>query len=76
MTGELVTMDGSGDTKVIWSVGNADEEAAARGLFDSLKARGYLAYKVQGKEGERGEVIRSFDKTAGRIIMGPPMQGG
>lgn len=71
----LHVMDRTGDTKVMWSPDNPDEVQAARDTFDSLKAKGYLAYTVK-KDGEKGEVIRKFDKTAGRIIMAPQLVGG
>lgn len=72
---ELAVMDGSGDTKVMWSAGNQDEIANARRTFTDLKAKGFLAYKVTG-DGSKGEVIREFDANAERIIMSPQMQGG
>lgn len=74
--GELVEMNISGDSKLIWNPDNADERTAAKAMFDSLKAKGHLAYKVEGKEGEKGEVLKEFDPYAGRIIMAPRMVGG
>lgn len=71
----LHVMDHTGDSKLLWSPDNPDEVQAAKDLFDSLKAKGYLAYTVE-EDGERGEVIREFDKTAGRIIMAPQLVGG
>lgn len=74
-TGTLCVLDRTGDTKVIWDSKNADEVAAAKAAFDTLKKKGFLAYTVS-KDGSKGEVIREFDETAERIIMSPPMQGG
>lgn len=71
----LHVMDQSGDTKVMWSADNPDEVQAAKDTFDKLKGKGYLAYTVR-EDGEKGEVIRKFDKTAGRIIMAPALVGG
>lgn len=68
-------MDRSGDTKVLWSADNPDEVKAAKKTFDSLKKKGFLAYTVD-EDGGKGEVIREFDKTAGRIILTPPLVGG
>lgn len=73
--GQLRVMDRQGDTRVMWDPSNNDEVAAARNTFDELKGKGHLAYKVDRK-GEPGEVIRSFDPQAGKIIMAPPMAGG
>lgn len=71
----LHILDRTGDTKVLWSVDNPDEVDAAKKTFDSLKKKGYLAYSVKD-DGTKGEVIRNFDKTAGRIIMAPQLVGG
>ena len=71
----LHVMDRTGDTKVMWSADNPDEVEAAQATFDKLKKKGYLAYSVKD-DGSKGEVIRKFDKTAGRIIMAPQLVGG
>lgn len=72
---ELIAMDRTGDTRIIWDPQKADEVSAARKLFDELKGKRYLAYKVK-KDGSKGEVIREFDPEAERIILAPPMTGG
>ena len=69
-------MDPTGDTKLIWDSENEHEVANAKRTFEDLRAKGFLAYSVKGKRGEKGEVIREFDETAERIILAPPMQGG
>ena len=71
----LHVMDRTGDTKVMWSADNPDEVEAAQATFDKLKKKGYLAYSVKD-DGSKGEVIRKFDKTAGRIIMATQLVGG
>lgn len=71
----LHVIDHSGDTKVMWSKDAPEEVKAAKATFDRLKKKGYLAYKVR-EDGEKGEVIQEFDKTAGRIIMSPALVGG
>jgi len=73
---ELAIMDTSGDTKVIWDPNNADEVAAAKAQFDSLRGKGFSAFLVTGAKGEQGEQIREFDPKAGRIILIPALQGG
>ena len=35
-----------------------------------------MAYKAEGKQGERGIMLREFDPDAERIIMVKPVQGG
>lgn len=74
--GTLARMDRTGDTKTIWSKDNADEVAAAKAQFDSLRKKGFLAFKVTGARGEKGEQITAFDANLGKIILAPPMQGG
>jgi hypothetical protein len=74
--GEIAVMDHTGDTKVIWSRDNADEVEAAREQFKRLKKKGFAAFKVVGKSGEKGEQIDEFDPNAERIILVPPMAGG
>lgn len=69
-------MDPTGDTKLIWDASSDDEVDNARRTFDDLKGKGFIAYSVKGKRGEKGEVLQAFDPDAERIIMAPPMQGG
>jgi hypothetical protein len=73
--GELVVMDRSGDTKIIWDSSKPDEVDTARQTFDRLRKKGYMAYSVK-KGGDKGEVIREFDPDAEKIILAPQMVGG
>ena len=72
---ELVTLDRAGDTKLIWDADNEAEVANARRTFDDLKGKGYIAYKVK-KSGKAGRALTSFDPSAEKIILAPPMAGG
>ncbi len=72
---ELAVMDGTGDTKYIWDIDNEDEVDVARSTFDKLKAKNYIAYTVKGN-GQKGEIVKRFDETLGKIIMIPPVVGG
>lgn len=76
MQNELAILDHTGDTKMLWDPSNTDEVENAKRTFKDLRAKGYLAYTVTGKDGEEGEMITSFDAQAGKIIMKPPMRGG
>jgi len=67
--------DSSGDTRIMWDPRNKDEVAAAKAAFDAAKEKGMLAYSVE-EGGDKGEVIREFDKHAGKIIMARQTQGG
>ena len=75
--GELAVMDPTGDTKIIFDPENEDEVAAAKATFDTLKGKGFAAFKVVGPKGEKSEEqIREFDPKAGRMIMIPALAGG
>jgi hypothetical protein len=68
-------LDMTGDTKVIWDPKNPDEVDAARQQFNTLKAKGFLAFSVK-KDGEKGTRIKEFDPEAEKIIMSPqPLAG-
>jgi hypothetical protein len=71
----LYVLDGSGDSRFMWSKDNPDEVAAAKKQFEALKEKRYLAYKVNA-QGEKGERIDTFDPTAEKIIMAPQLVGG
>jgi hypothetical protein len=73
--GTMAVLDHTGDTKTIWNKDNADEVAAARATFDSLKGRGYIAYRVTDG-GKAGSVMAEFDPLAESVIMRPPVVGG
>jgi hypothetical protein len=72
---ELIIMDHTGDTKIIWDPDKTDEVAQARETFDKLRKKGYAAYSVNRK-GDKGEVIREFDPNAEKMILAPPTVGG
>ncbi len=74
-TGEMRIIDKTGDTKIIWDKDNADEAAAAKKVFDDLKKKKFMAYKVDD-HGDKSEVIREFDPNAEKLIMSPPLVGG
>ena len=76
-TGFMAKMGEEGDTKVMWDKDNPAEVEAARVQFETLtKKHRYLAFRAEGKKGEKGEQIREFDPDAERIILVPPMVGG
>lgn len=72
---ELVVLDYTGDTKIVWDSDTAVEVEEARGTFDRLRKKGYAAYRVD-KKGDKGEVIREFDPNAEKLILAPPTVGG
>lgn len=72
----IARIDETGDTKIIWDRSNTTEAEIARAAFRKAKADGFMAYRVVGKDGSRGEVLAEFDPTAERIILTPPLRGG
>lgn len=75
VTGSLCVLDESGDSRMQWDKNDPQQVAAAEARFNELRAKRYLAYKVDAKGGQ-GEVIDKFDPDAERIIMHQPMVGG
>jgi hypothetical protein len=73
---EMMVLDHSGDTKVMWDQDRTDEVKAAREMFQSLRKKNYLAFRVEGKEGNKGSQIDTFEPSLERIIMVPPFVGG
>ena len=69
-------MSNNGDDKYIWDTTNPTSIEIARETFNKFRAKGFLAYKVTGEKGEKGEMMTEFDKDAGRVIFSPPMKGG
>jgi hypothetical protein len=72
---ELVILDASGDTRIIWDPDKPAEVEHAKKTFAEFKAKGYLAYKVDRK-GDKGEVLRDFDAEAEKMILAPRTIGG
>ena len=68
-----------GDVQVSWDRGNDEDVRHARRVFDDMKARGYLAYRVEsrgrGRDPERVQV-RQFDPEDHQLVLVPPLRGG
>lgn len=75
-TGEMAVMGQDGDTKIIWDKTKPDEVENARESFNRLRSKKYIAFRVEGKNGDKGEQITEFDPNAERIILSPPLVGG
>jgi hypothetical protein len=73
---EMMVLDHSGDTRIIWDSESAAETKAAREHFESLMAKQYLAFRAEGKDGLKGDQIKKFDPSAERLILVPRMVGG
>ncbi len=72
----MAVINESGDKKTIWDRNDEVEVEAARKEFNHFRAKGYMAYKVEGKDGKKGTVLHEFDPEAERMIFCPAMKGG
>jgi hypothetical protein len=68
-------MDRSGDVKKIWDPTKEVEVEDARMSFDNLTKKGYRAFRTDAA-GKEGELMKTFDPEAGRVVFVPQMQGG
>lgn len=75
--GALAIIDRTrGDQTIGWDTNSPDEIEQAQATFDSLLAKGYLAYKVTKEGSKTGVQLTKFDSKLERIIMVPPLVGG
>jgi len=72
---EIIEMNETGDTKIIWNPDNEFETQQAKETFERFKKKGYLIYRTN-KDGEKREVMHKFDPSAERMIMSPAVVGG
>jgi hypothetical protein len=65
-----------GDWKLEWDPKNSLEVEQMRKTFDhNVKDKGFAAYRIDAR-GKQKDQIFSFDPTAERIVLIPPMVGG
>lgn len=75
--GTLAVIDREkGDHTIGWDKNNPDEIEQAQASFDSLLAKGHIAYKVTKEGTKTGEQIKKFDANLERIILAPALVGG
>lgn len=74
--GAMAVIGVAGDTKYLWDKTKPVEVEAARAQFTKFRENGYLAFKVTGKNGDKGEQITEFDPNIDAIIFAPQMRGG
>lgn len=66
----------AGDEKVQWNKNDDIEVHKARKVFDDWLAKGGFAYRAEGKDFKKGEMLKTFDPNAERIVLVPKMVGG
>lgn len=69
-------MGRAGDVKIIWDRQKTEEVEQARLMFDGLRKKNYLAFKVTDEAGTKGEQVREFDPKIERMVFTPQMQAG
>lgn len=72
----LIPKFDEGHAKIEWDSKDPKDVEAARDMFIKQKAKGYAAYRVDPKNGDKGEKITEFDPKAEKIIMIPAIAGG
>lgn len=79
MTHVMQVCDRTGHTTMTWTDDQVEVDQKFKeitGLFTQrVKRDGYLAYKTD-PNGGNAEQIKSFDKTAPKIVLTPPLVGG
>jgi hypothetical protein len=73
--GVQIVMDRNGDTRHAFDVSDAAAIARAEERFKELTGRGFRAIAL-GKNGDPGELIKSFDATVEETLFIPQLQGG
>ena len=74
--GVMQIMDAQyGHKNEVWDPNNGDEVETAQNTFDDLRAKGYIAFRVD-RAGEKAEIMTEFDPEAGKMIMSPAPAGG
>lgn len=71
ITGSISELNHEGDTKYTWDRKNPIEVAAAKEHFDSLRAKGFLVFKVKYL-GLKKEAVSSFDGNAEKYLFTAP----
>lgn len=74
--GLIEILDSSGDTKKIWDRNNPDEVEDAKASFNRLTKKGYSAFYVEKKGGDKAGRMAEFDPAAEGMILVPQIQGG
>ena len=72
---EMSAMGKEGDTKYHWNPEDPESVAAAQETYNGFMSDGYRAFSMS-EDGTQGEIMTSFDPSAGNVLMVPPMQGG
>lgn len=73
----MATLNDQGDSKYCWNGSDEKEVELALAHFNSMRNKGFLAYKVEGPEDARSRTqLVEFDPKAERVVFAPAPQGG
>lgn len=73
--GTMRVMDQSkGDFEVAWDEGDESSVENARNAFGDLRRKGFNVFRMT--DGAKGEQMRDFDASAGKMLAIPPIAGG
>lgn len=72
----MVTLDQTGDTRLIWDPNVPHEVENARRTFDLLVNEKRMAAYAVTRKGEKGTVVNRFDPEAEKLIFAPRLVGG
>ena len=70
--GSIAQLNHEGDTRYEWNRSNEAECEAAREHFESLRKKGFLAFKVNRLGGRQKKPTGDFDPKAGKYIYTAP----
>ena len=70
-----ITMDRTGDTRHQFDTATSQGVADAEKRFMELTGKGFRAAKLSA-DGEPAQIMKSFDKTAEKVVFFPSLQGG
>lgn len=73
---EMCVLATSGDQKFIWDPDSEVEVEVVETAFKKLLKEGFKIFRVGKDHLETGGALRSFPRTAGKLIAIPPLEGG
>lgn len=69
-------MDETGDTAYGWDPNDVIDVELAKKQFDTMRGKGYAAFKTDGEGGKTGRPVTTFDAHAAEYVYIKPLQGG
>jgi len=73
--GQLHILDKTGDSRIIWNVGDTEHVKTAKATFDGLRAKGYSMFSIKA-DGDTGGRVDEFKPELEQVIAVPRIVGG